>query len=133
MTGALLIGILASSHINKVEASLGQFGVQVLAVAIVAIYASVVTLILLKILDALGILRVPDAIQMSGARQGRDRQRVPIISGAWIGRSRRQQAPGAVAGWTMLNEGAPGPLRSGRAAPPVCTPRREASALPSRS
>ena len=66
MTGAILIGVLASSHINKVEASVGQLGIQVLAVAIVAIYASVITLILLKILDAFGVLRVPDAIQMSG-------------------------------------------------------------------
>ncbi|MCX5480128.1 ammonium transporter [Kaistia geumhonensis] len=66
MTGAILIGVLASSHINKVEASVGQLGIQVLAVAIVAVYASVITLVLLKILDAFGILRVPDAIQMSG-------------------------------------------------------------------
>jgi len=66
MTGALLIGIFASSSINKVAASAGQFGVQLLAVVIVAVYASVVTFILLKILDALGVLRVSPDVQMKG-------------------------------------------------------------------
>lgn len=66
MTGALLIGILASSSINKVAASAGQFGVQLLAVVIVAVYASVVTFILLKILDMLGILRVSPDVQLKG-------------------------------------------------------------------
>ena len=66
MTGALLIGIFASSHINKVEAGAHQLGVQVLAVAIVAAYSGLVTYILLKVLDGLGILRVPDTIQEQG-------------------------------------------------------------------
>lgn len=66
MTGAILIGVLASSHINQVSAGLHQLGVQLLAVAIVAAYASLVTFILLKILDGLGILRVSDIIQEQG-------------------------------------------------------------------
>ncbi|MFL1874660.1 ammonium transporter [Hansschlegelia beijingensis] len=66
MTGAILIGVLASSHINQVSAGLDQLGVQVLAVAIVAAYASLVTFILLKILDGLGILRVSETIQQTG-------------------------------------------------------------------
>ncbi|MFT0858833.1 ammonium transporter [Ancylobacter sp. G4_0304] len=66
MTGAILIGFMASSHINEVAASVHQLGVQILAVVIVAAYASVITLILLKVLDTLGVLRVADEIQMEG-------------------------------------------------------------------
>lgn len=66
MTGAILIGVTASSHINAVSASAYQLGVQVLAVAIVAAYAWIITVILLKILDAFGNLRVPEEIQLEG-------------------------------------------------------------------
>jgi len=66
VTGALLIGVLASSHINQVQASAHQLGVQALAVAIVAAWAVIVTLILLKVLDAMGILRVPEEVQLEG-------------------------------------------------------------------
>lgn len=66
MTGALLIGVLASSHINAVSASAHQLGVQALALIIVAAYAIVVTLVLLKILDTMGILRVSDNVQVEG-------------------------------------------------------------------
>jgi len=66
MTGALLIGVLASSHINKVAAGTDQFLVQLLAVAVVAIYACIITYGLLKILDAMNVLRVPEDIQATG-------------------------------------------------------------------
>lgn len=66
LTGALLIGVLASSSINQVSAGLHQLGVQALAVAIVAAYASLVTYILLKILDGLGVLRVSSSVQEKG-------------------------------------------------------------------
>jgi len=66
VTGALLIGVLASSHINAVEASVRQLAVQALAVAIVAIWAMLVTFVLLRALDAMGILRVPAELQMEG-------------------------------------------------------------------
>ncbi len=66
MTGAILIGFMASSHINKVEASVGQLGVQLLAVIIVGAYAAIVTFIILKVLDSLGILRVPEDVQERG-------------------------------------------------------------------
>lgn len=66
MTGAILIGVTASSNINAVSASAYQLGVQVLAVAIVAAYAWIITVILLKILDAIGHLRVPEEIQLEG-------------------------------------------------------------------
>ena len=66
MTGAILIGLLASPHINAVSASAHQLGVQVFAVVLIAVYAAVITWILLKIIDAFGILRVSDAIQLEG-------------------------------------------------------------------
>ena len=66
LTGALLIGVLASSHINQVSASLRQLGVQLLAVTVVAAYSSLVTLLVLKGLDRFGTLRVPEAIQEEG-------------------------------------------------------------------
>lgn len=66
MTGALLIGVLASSHINEVSAGGHQLLVQFLAVALVAAYASLITYILLKLLDGMGILRVSDIIQEEG-------------------------------------------------------------------
>jgi Amt family ammonium transporter len=66
MTGALLIGVLASTHINQVSAGLHQLGVQALAVAIVAAYASLVTFILLKVLDGMGVLRVSEKVQEEG-------------------------------------------------------------------
>ncbi|MHC3941879.1 MULTISPECIES: ammonium transporter [Paenochrobactrum] len=66
VTGALLIGVAASSSINAVSASLYQFGVQALAIVIVAVYAWIVTVVLLKILDSTGTLRVSDEVQMEG-------------------------------------------------------------------
>jgi Amt family ammonium transporter len=66
MTGALLIGVAASSGINVVQASTHQLGVQALAVVAVGAWAVIVTLILLKILDLAGILRVPEAEQRAG-------------------------------------------------------------------
>ncbi|MDH5856301.1 ammonium transporter [Lampropedia aestuarii] len=66
MTGALLIGVLASSSINQVSASLEQLGVQALAVMIVAAYAWILTTCILKAIDVTGHLRVPADQQQSG-------------------------------------------------------------------
>jgi len=66
MTGALLIGVLASSQINQVHAGLYQVGVQLLAVVVVGAYATIITLVILKVLDSLGIMRVPGKIQEAG-------------------------------------------------------------------
>ncbi|MGE4336448.1 MAG: ammonium transporter [Pigmentiphaga sp.] len=66
LTGALLIGVLASSHINEVSASVRQLGVQALAVVIVAAYAWIVTTVILKVIDSTGKLRVSDEIQERG-------------------------------------------------------------------
>lgn len=66
MTGAILIGVTASSSINAVSASAYQLGIQAMAVVIVAAYAWIITMILLKILDAFGHLRVPEEVQVEG-------------------------------------------------------------------
>lgn len=66
ITGSLLIGVLASSHINAVSASMYQFFIQAVAVVIVGVYAWVITIILLKCLDMTGSLRVPPEIQKEG-------------------------------------------------------------------
>ena len=66
ITGALLIGILASSHINAVTASGRQFLVQLLAVAVVIVYAAVVTNIILRLIDRFATLRVAPEVQREG-------------------------------------------------------------------
>jgi len=66
MTGALLIGVFASSSINEVSASLQQLGVQALAVVIVATYAWFVTTLILKAIDSISILRVSQEVQEAG-------------------------------------------------------------------
>lgn len=66
MTGAILIGLLASPHINAVSAGAYQLGVQLFGVALIAVYASAITWLLLKIIDSFGILRVSDSIQIDG-------------------------------------------------------------------
>lgn len=54
VTGALLLGILASPNIDRVSASLEQFLMQLLGVIIVAVYSFFVTLIILKVIDMWG-------------------------------------------------------------------------------
>lgn len=66
LTGALMIGLAASAGINEVQAGVHQLGVQALAVAVVAAYAIIVTLVLLKLIDLTGALRVPEAEQRAG-------------------------------------------------------------------
>jgi len=66
MTGALLIGVLASPSINAVSAGPRQLFVQALAIAIVVLYAVVITSIILFLLDRLTKLRVPEEVQKEG-------------------------------------------------------------------
>lgn len=66
ITGSILIGILASSHINAVSAGIYQLSIQIAAVIIVAAYAWIVTNLLLRGLDRLGNLRVPEKVQEEG-------------------------------------------------------------------
>ena len=57
-TGTLLIGIFASSAVSGVQAGIHQFLIQLFGAVLVAIYSFVVTLIVLKIADATGTIRV---------------------------------------------------------------------------
>ena len=66
ITGSLLIGVLASPAINAVSAGGRQLSVQATAVAIVVIYAVILTTIILFLLDKLTKLRVPVEVQREG-------------------------------------------------------------------
>lgn len=66
LTGALLIGVFASSSINTVSAGLEQFFVQLLGVAIVAVYAFLVTMLILKVLSHFGPIAITGEEQLAG-------------------------------------------------------------------
>ncbi|QNQ80934.1 ammonium transporter [Lactobacillus sp. PV034] len=65
-TGTILIGILASSSINGVSAGWHQFFIQVGGVVLVAVYAFVVTLIILKVLSIFTNIRPSDEVIQEG-------------------------------------------------------------------
>lgn len=70
--GSLLLGVFASTAINAAGADgllrggAAFFGIQVAAVAIVAVYAFVVTWLILKAVDLFEPVRVPDAVEQKG-------------------------------------------------------------------
>ena len=66
ITGSILIGLLASSHINAVSAGPRQLLVQVVGILVVVIYAAVVTAVILRVLDRFGKLRVAEDVQREG-------------------------------------------------------------------
>ena len=58
VTGALLIGVFASKAINTVEASVEQFFIQLLGIAVVAIWSFGVSWFILKFISRYGPIRV---------------------------------------------------------------------------
>lgn len=66
LTGALLIGIFASTSINTVSRGFGQFFVQLLGVVVVGAYAFVATYVILKALSRLGPISVNDDLRLAG-------------------------------------------------------------------
>lgn len=66
VTGALLLGILVSSNIDKVNASIHQFLIQLLGVIIVAVYSFVVAIIIFKVTSAWGPIRVTKEEEEAG-------------------------------------------------------------------
>jgi Amt family ammonium transporter len=58
-TGSILVGVLASSSINKVSAGPRQLAIQIAAVVLVACYAYVVTWLIMTLLGRTGMLRPP--------------------------------------------------------------------------
>lgn len=66
VTGALLLGLLASPKINAVVAGAHQFLVQIAGVVIVSVYAFVMTLVILKVLSLIGNIRVSKEAEERG-------------------------------------------------------------------
>ncbi len=68
--GVILTGVFASAAINGasglIEGNLGQFGVQVLAVAITAAYSFGVTYLILKVLNIFEPVRVSEEVEARG-------------------------------------------------------------------
>ena len=66
VTGALLLGILASQGIDDVSASAHQFLMQLLGVIIVAVYSFIVTYIILKVINSFSPIRVTKEQEETG-------------------------------------------------------------------
>lgn len=69
VTGSILIGIFASSDVNKIEGGMSQFLIQLQGVAIVVAYTSIVCWIIFKICNAINSIKVPESIQKKGLDQ----------------------------------------------------------------
>lgn len=65
-TGTLLIGLLATPNVNGITTTAHQFLIQLLGASIAAAYAFIVTLVILKIVDTTGTMRVSPEIQKEG-------------------------------------------------------------------
>lgn len=64
--GTLLVGVFADGAINGVQASIGQFLVQLFGAVLVTAYSIVVTYLIFKVVDMTKTLRVSPEIQKSG-------------------------------------------------------------------
>jgi len=65
--GFILLGVFASTKVNSIggiiEGNFKQFGIQILGEAIVGIYTFVVSYAILKILDKIEPIRVPELVE----------------------------------------------------------------------
>lgn len=66
ITGSLLIGIFASDAIDKVDAGMPQFFVQLFAVIFITVYAWLLTTLILKLVNYNGELKTSDDEQEQG-------------------------------------------------------------------
>lgn len=70
LLGCILLGVFASTKVNSiggiVEGNFKQFGIQILGAAIVGIYTFVVSYAILKILDKIEPIRVPEIVEKEG-------------------------------------------------------------------
>ena len=64
--GTLLIGLLANSSINGVQAGLNQFLVQLFGAVIIGIYSIVVTYIIFVVVDKIKSIKVSEEVQREG-------------------------------------------------------------------
>ena len=76
LLGTILLGVFALKTVNPAGAdglitgNWSFFGWQVLATVVIASYAFVVTFLILKLINAFGSIRVPDAMQLQGLDDG---------------------------------------------------------------
>jgi Amt family ammonium transporter len=74
LLGVILTGVFASSSVNGVsgliEGNIRQFGVQVLAGVLVAVFAFGMTWLILKIMNKIRPVRVPDTVEINGLDEG---------------------------------------------------------------
>ncbi|MGL4293100.1 MAG: ammonium transporter [Bacteroidales bacterium] len=66
LTGTILIGVLAAEEVNGIAASGKQLLVQTGGALLVAVYAFVLTYLILKLCNAAGSIRVPAEVQEKG-------------------------------------------------------------------
>lgn len=66
VTGSLLVGLFAVKEVNSVSGGLHQFGIQLLGVAIVVVYTSIICWIIFKVCDMTGSIRVPQEVEEKG-------------------------------------------------------------------
>ena len=65
-SGTLLIGIFAMGRVNEVSGSVHQFLIQLFGASLVALYAVILTYIVLKIADSTSSIRISEAVQEEG-------------------------------------------------------------------
>lgn len=65
-TGTLLIGIFAIGRVNEVSASAHQFLIQLFGASLVAVYAFILTYLILKIADSTSSIRISPQVQKDG-------------------------------------------------------------------
>ena len=74
--GTILLGVFALKSVNPAGAdgliagNWSFFGWQVLATVVIAAYAFVATFLILKLINAFGSIRVPDAVELKGLDEG---------------------------------------------------------------
>lgn len=114
LTGALLVGIFASTAINTVSAGFEQFFVQLLGVVVVGAYAFVLTWIILKIISHFGPIRVSDMETLEGLDEALHGERA----------YETMDLPGDTTGKPAEADGTPrpgpiGPIRRKKRGPPT--------------
>lgn len=74
VVGSILVGVFAQKSVNSVsgliEGDRRQFGVQVLGVVVCFVFSFVVTLLILKLLNAISPIRVSEAVEARGLDAG---------------------------------------------------------------
>ncbi|MBR3880940.1 MAG: ammonium transporter [Mailhella sp.] len=66
VTGALLVGVFASASINTVHASIEQFFLQLLGIAVVGVWSFLASWVILKVISRFGPIRVTLGQELQG-------------------------------------------------------------------